>query len=70
MSRKNPRIPDLYPVSGRHPRQEPRNPAADPEYEQSQPINRNDRKAMLRRHFEAGGMTDAETDTALSKAKV
>jgi hypothetical protein len=66
--RKNPRLRDLFGVSGRHPKQAPQNPAGDPEYEQS--ITRDDRRARLRRHFEAGGMTDAEIDAAMRKAKV
>jgi hypothetical protein len=45
-------------------------PAADADFEQSQPINRDDRRAMLRRHFAAGGMTNAQIEAALSKAKV
>jgi hypothetical protein len=44
-------------------------PAADFDFERSQPITRDDRRAMLRRHFKAGGMTDAEIEAALSKAK-
>lgn len=74
MSGRTTRHPDLYGIGPRvsrpHPKQGPRNPAADLEYERSQAINRDDRKAMLRRHFEAGGMTDAEIDAHLTKAKV
>jgi len=44
--------------------------AADADFERSQPINRDDRRAMLRRHFEKGGMTNAQIEAALSKAKV
>jgi len=74
MTGKMTRIPELYRlglrVSGQHRRNAPRNTAADPEHEQSQPINREDRRAMLRRHFKAGGMTDAEIDAHLTRAKV
>lgn len=45
-------------------------PAADPEYEQARRFSRDDRKAMLRRHFEKGGMTEEQIDAAMSKAKV
>jgi len=44
--------------------------AGDPEYEREQPVSRDDRAAMLRRHFAASGMTDAQIEAAVSKAKV
>jgi len=43
----------------------PRIPANDPEYEASQPISQADRRTMLRRHFEAGGMTPAQVEAAM-----
>lgn len=69
------RHPDLHRLGTRHTVQRPVStkptvPAGDPEYERSQPINRDDRRAMLQRHFEAGGMTNAQIEAALNKAKV
>jgi len=45
-------------------------PAADPRHEQLQAINRGDRRAMLRRHFEAGGLSSGEIEAHLIEAKV
>ena len=70
MSKFNQRLGNLHRSSGRHPKQASQNPAGDPEYEQSQPITRDDRRARLRRHFEVSGMTDAEIDEHMRKAKV
>jgi hypothetical protein len=45
-------------------------PAADAEFERAQPVNRDDRRAMLRRHFEASGLTDEEIEAHMRNAKV
>jgi hypothetical protein len=52
------------------PQQVPRTPAHDPEYELSQPITREERRIMLRRHFEEGGLTEAEIEEHMRNAKV
>jgi len=70
-SRTGPKGPSAF-RTYRHakPGTKPPVPAADSEHEQSQPINRDDRRAMLRRHFEAGGLSGGEIDAHLIKAKV
>jgi hypothetical protein len=70
MTRRNHRLGDLSPVSGRRRKQGLRTPAGDPEHERNQPINRDDRKAMLRSYFRTKGLSEAEIDAHLSKAKV
>jgi hypothetical protein len=45
-------------------------PAGDPEYEQSQPINRDDRRAMLRSYFRTRGLSEAQIDEQMRKSKV